>query len=403
MLHGKKIIVAVSGSIAAYKAAYLVRSLIKQGADIQVVMTQAATEFISPLTLSTLSKKEVYTDIISEKSWNNHVELALWADLMIVAPATANTLAKMAVGLCDDMVTACYLSSRSPVLVAPAMDLDMWKHPATMQNIKTLTNHGVRFAPVEHGELASGLSGLGRMAKPEHIVSLVSEIFKKKSDSPLAKQKILVTAGPTYEEIDPVRFIGNRSSGKMGLAIVQSLLDHGAEVELVLGPNHLEIPTNPSLQVYHVVSAAQMAEKAKALWPGCRAAIFAAAVADYTPATRSDQKIKKADGTLDLSLVRTEDIALALGQIKQDHQITVGFALETENEDAHARRKISKKNFDFIVLNSLNDAGAGFQHDTNKVSILLKDGQKLAFPLKTKTEVAEDIVDVLENLLNKRT
>lgn len=403
MLHGKKIIVAIAGSIAAYKAAYLVRLLIKQGADIQVVMTKSATEFITPLTLSTLSKREVYTDIISQESWNNHVELALWADLMIVAPATANTLAKMAVGLCDDMVTACYLSSRSPVMVAPAMDLDMWKHPATRHNMTTLQAHGVKLAEVQHGELASGLRGFGRMAEPEHIVALVSEIFKKKNDGPIAKQKILVTAGPTYEEIDPVRFIGNRSSGKMGLAIVQTLLDRGAEVDLVLGPNHLEIPSNPSLHVHHVNSAAQMAEKAKTLWSGCRVAIFAAAVADYTPAIRADQKIKKADGTLDLSLVRTEDIALALGQTKQPHQITIGFALETENEEAHALRKIEKKNFDFIVLNSLNDAGAGFQHDTNKVSILHRDGEKLVFPLKPKTEVAEDIVDVLENLLKKKS
>ena len=401
MLQGKKILLAITGSIAAYKSAFLTRLLIKEGAEVQILMTKAATQFVSELTLSTLSKRKVLVEIISEEGWNNHVELGLWADVMVIAPATANIMAKMTSGLCNDMVTACYLSARCPVMVAPAMDLDMWQHPATQRNVSQLQEDGVVQIPVEHGELASGLMGPGRMAEPQQILAMIVQRLKKKSDT-LSQVKALVTAGPTYEELDPVRYIGNRSSGKMGLALALALIQRGAEVALVIGPNHLQLPNMPRLKIYPVTSAAEMATTAHNLWSTSQVAIFAAAVADYTPAHRAAHKIKKAENDLNLSLIRTQDIAATLGRNKQTNQVTVGFALETQNGEAHALQKIKKKNFDFIVLNSLKDAGAGFQYDTNKITILMPDGEKLSFPLKTKTEVAEDIVDVLENVITQK-
>jgi phosphopantothenoylcysteine decarboxylase / phosphopantothenate---cysteine ligase len=399
---GRKILLGITGSIAVYKAAFLVRLLTRQGADVKVIMTPSATRFIAPLTLATLSKHPVPTGMIDDESWNNHVELGLWADLFLIAPATANTLARMVHGLCDDMITACYLSARCPVMVAPAMDVDMWLHPATRRNIDQLVHDGVQVIPVEEGELASGLTGPGRMAEPEHIVEYLGNFFQKKSADTLSGIRVLVTAGPTYEAIDPVRFIGNRSSGKMGLALVLALLDRGAEVHLVMGPAQIEIPVRPGLMIYRVESAAEMADRALELWPRCRVAILAAAVADYTPAHPAGQKIKKSGEHLTLQLMRTEDIASSLGKTKRPDQITVGFALETEKEEDHALEKMAKKNFDFIILNSLNDPGAGFRYDTNKITILEIEGHKTVFPLKSKTEVARDIVDVLEKQMRKK-
>lgn len=400
MLAGKKILLGITGSIAAYKAAFLVRLLIKEGAEVQVVMSNSALDFISKLTLSTLSRRPVFTDISSDAGWNNHVDLGLWADLYLIAPASANTLAKLTSGLCDNMLTACYLSARCPVIVAPAMDVDMFHHPTTQRNLSELQNDGVMVIPSEFGELASGLTGMGRMAEPENISRFITRFFSQVQN--FSGVKALVTAGPTYEEIDPVRFIGNRSSGKMGLAIAETLVSRGAQVALILGPNHLNIKPHPNLEVRSVQSAAEMAEIAKELWPQCQVAVLAAAVADYTPIERANQKIKKSDSGLHIELKRTEDIAAALGASKRPGQISVGFALETENEVEHAKQKILKKNLDFIVLNSLNDPGAGFQHDTNKITILTASGDKMSFPLKSKTEVAKDIVDVLENQMIKK-
>ncbi|NND34279.1 MAG: bifunctional phosphopantothenoylcysteine decarboxylase/phosphopantothenate--cysteine ligase CoaBC [Saprospiraceae bacterium] len=401
MLEGKRILLAITGSIAAYKSAFLTRLLVKEGAEVQVIMTHASTQFISPLTFSTLSKKKVFIGVVGEDGWNSHVDLGLWADLMIIAPATANTLSKIVSGLCDDMVTACYLSARCKVMIAPAMDLDMWNHPATQRNIKQLQEDGCILIPVEDGELASGLIGPGRMAEPEQILEHIGQSIKKKSDI-LSRLKVLVTAGPTYEDIDPVRYIGNRSSGKMGLALAKVLVDRGAEVALVIGPNQLEIPELEPLKVHRVTSALQMATVASNLWKECQVGIFAAAVADYTPAKRESQKIKKTDDKISLALVRTQDIAATLGSEKRPNQITVGFALETNDEEVNARQKIRKKHFDFIVLNSLRDSGAGFQHDTNKITILQANGEKFTFPLKSKTEVAEDIVDLLEKTISQK-
>ncbi|MCB0687161.1 MAG: bifunctional phosphopantothenoylcysteine decarboxylase/phosphopantothenate--cysteine ligase CoaBC [Saprospiraceae bacterium] len=400
MLAGKKILLGITGSIAAYKAAFLVRLLIKEGAEVKVIMTEAGTKFVAPLTLSTLSKNPVFSSISTEEGWNNHVELGLWADLFIIAPTTTNTIAKMAAGMADNMLTVCYLSARCPVLIAPAMDVDMWHHPATQRNLTRLKQDGVKIIPVEYGELASGLTGMGRMAEPEQILQYLADLLTPSGI--LAGINVLVTAGPTYEEIDPVRFIGNRSSGKMGLSLAYALLRKGAKVTLILGPNHLQLASHPNLKIERVTSAAEMADRAKKAWPECRVAILAAAVADYTPASRADQKIKKNDANLHLELVRTEDIAASLGSNKEAGQITVGFALETENEIEHAQRKIKKKNFDFIVLNSLNDPGAGFQHDTNQITIITNNGEKFLFDLKSKTEVAEDIVDVLEKQMTKK-
>ena len=395
-LDGKKIILCITGSIAAYKAAFLVRLLVKANADVRVIMTPSACSFITPLTLSTLSKHEVHTEVSDGNSWNNHVELGLWADAMVVAPTTATTLAKMANGIADNMVVATYLSAKCPVFIAPAMDLDMWKHPSTISNIEKLTSYGNAIIPVGHGELASGLHGDGRMAEPEEIVAFLEKTFEEKMD--LTGKKILVTAGPTHEAIDPVRFIGNRSSGKMGVSIAEVCASRGARVELVLGPSKLEV-NHPNINCTRVQSAAQMYDAATKAFDDCDAGIMAAAVADYTPKTVSDIKIKKKDGDLNIPLQRTKDIAGYLGSIKKN-QVLIGFALETNDEIANANRKLQKKNMDFIVLNSLNDKGAGFQHDTNKIRIIKKSGEEiLEFELKSKKEVAEDIVDELVKLL----
>lgn len=395
-MENKKILLAISGSIAAYKAAFLTRLLIKAGAEVKVIMTPAATDFISPLTLSTLSKHPVYSSVHAAEGWNNHVELGLWADAMIVAPATANTLAKMANGICDNMLIAAYLSAKCPVFFAPAMDLDMWEHFSTKANIQKLINGGNHLIPVGHGELASGLVGNGRMAEPEDIVQLLNDHFAKKQD--LLGKKAIVTAGPTYEALDPVRFIGNRSSGKMGIAIAEELAGRGATVQLILGPSTLSAK-HPNINTINVESAQDMFEAAVHHFPESDVAILAAAVADYRPATVADKKIKKKAGDMSILLERTQDIAAYLGQHKTEKQLTIGFALETNNEKTNAIGKIHKKNFDFIVLNSLRDAGAGFRHDTNKVTIIHRDETAREFPLKSKTAVAVDIVDELAKII----
>jgi len=395
ILDGKKIILCITGSIAAYKAATLVRLIVKANADVRVIMTPSACSFITPLTLSTLSKHEVHTEVSDGSSWNNHVELGLWADAMIVAPTTATTLGKMANGIADNMVVATYLSAKCPVYIAPAMDLDMWKHPSTKSNIQKLESYGNKIIPVGNGELASGLSGEGRMAEPEEIFEFLSSAFSKGLD--LIDKKVLITAGPTYEAIDPVRFIGNRSSGKMGVAIAEACANRGAKVELVLGPSKLKV-THSNINCTRVQSAEEMYQSAIKVFDSCNAAIMAAAVADYTPKTVSDIKIKKKDEDLNIPLERTKDIAGYLGSIKKN-QVLIGFALETNDEIANANRKLQKKNLDFIVLNSLNDKGAGFQHDTNKIRIIKKSGESLEFELKQKTEVAEDIVNELVKLI----
>jgi phosphopantothenoylcysteine decarboxylase/phosphopantothenate--cysteine ligase len=395
-MKGKKIILAVTGSIAAYKAAFLTRLLIKAGAEVQVLMTESAKHFITPLSLATLSKKPVFTEIISEESWNSHVELGLWADAMVIAPCTATTMAKLATGMSDNIVTATYLSARCPVFIAPAMDLDMWTHPATVRNLNLLKGDTCHLIPVGHGELASGLVGDGRMAEPEDIVAFLNHYFHSKQD--FRNKKILITAGPTYEALDPVRFIGNRSSGKMGISIAEALAERGAEVILILGPSKLKTD-HPSVLTLRVESAQQMYEASMVHFPQCQAAILAAAVADYRPKHVSDVKIKKKEGDMSIDLEKTPDIAAALGQQKKEGQILVGFALETNNELDNAISKLKRKNLDFIVLNSLRDSGAGFSHDTNKVSIIFDENHVKEFELKNKDDVAQDIVNELVRLL----
>lgn len=391
----KKIILCITGSIAAYKAAFLVRLLIKSQAEVRVIMTPSACAFISPLTLSTLSKHDVHTEVSDGNSWNNHVELGLWADAMLVAPCTATTLGKMANGIADTMLVATYLSAKCPVYIAPAMDLDMWKHPSTKSNLSKLSSYGDQIIPVGNGELASGLSGEGRMAEPEDIVAFLARKMSQEQD--LAGKTILVTAGPTHEALDPVRFIGNRSSGKMGIAIAEECAHRGADVKLVLGPSALQAQ-HSHVETIKVTSAQDMFEAATSVFDQCDAAIMAAAVADYTPETVSDIKIKKKEGDLSIPLKRTKDIAKYLGQQKK-HQLLIGFALETNNEISNANRKLQKKNLDFIVLNSLNDSGAGFQHDTNKIKIIKSDDEILDYPLKSKTAVAVDIVDQIVKMM----
>ncbi|RME09689.1 MAG: bifunctional phosphopantothenoylcysteine decarboxylase/phosphopantothenate--cysteine ligase CoaBC [Bacteroidetes bacterium] len=396
-LRGKKIVLAVTGSIAAYKAAFLTRLLVKQGAEVQVLMTADAEKFISPLTLATLSKKKVISALTDAEQWSDHVSLGLWADLMLVAPATANTLAKFAAGICDNIVTAVYLSAKCPVFFAPAMDLDMWKHPSTQHNIKRLVSFGNRMIPVGHGELASGLVGDGRMAEPEDIVRLLDIHFAEGNQ--FKGKTVLVTAGPTYEPIDPVRFIGNYSSGKMGIALATGLANRGAKVNLVIGPSRISIPDHPNIKVFKVTTAQQMYDKAVQLYPECDVAIMAAAVADYRPKQEAAEKIKKSASDMTLELEKTPDIAAGLGKMQQSHQLNIGFALETNDEEANAKAKLVKKNFDFIVLNSLQDPGAGFNHDTNKITILKKDNTQKNFELKSKTEVAADIIDEIAGML----
>jgi phosphopantothenoylcysteine decarboxylase/phosphopantothenate--cysteine ligase len=398
-LANKKILLGICGSIAAYKAAMLVRLLIKQGAEVQVLMTEAAAKFISPLTLSTLSKHPVHTSVIHGDSWNNHVEMGLWADMMVVAPATATTLAKMRMGLCDNIVVATYLSAKCPVFFAPAMDLDMWKHPATQDNIETLQSYGNIMIPVGHGELASGLVGEGRMAEPEDIVRFLKVYTAKNAD--FKGKTVLITAGPTYESIDPVRFIGNKSTGKMGVEIAYAFADKGAKVHLVLGPSALEV-NHPNIKLIRVQSAGDMYKEATKRYKKAHIAVMAAAVADYTPKAVSKEKIKKKSGGFKIELVRTADIAAKLGELKTDQQLNIGFALETNNEEASAKAKLKKKNFDMIVLNSLKDKGAGFAYDTNKVTIYDKYGGAHKYKLKTKKDVALDIIRHAKELMDKK-
>ncbi|MDN5212143.1 bifunctional phosphopantothenoylcysteine decarboxylase/phosphopantothenate--cysteine ligase CoaBC [Fulvivirgaceae bacterium BMA12] len=390
MLRNKKIILGVCGSIAAYKATMLTRLLIKNGAEVKVILTAAASEFITPLTLATLSKNPVLIDFKKDVTgeWNNHVKLGLWADAMVIAPASANTIAKMSHGLCDNLLLATYLSARCPVFLAPAMDLDMYQHPATVNNLQNLKNFGNHLIDAEYGELASGLIGNGRMAEPEHIVHHLENHFS--ANGLFKGKKILITAGPTYEKIDPVRFIGNHSSGKMGYALANGMADKGAEVILVSGPTSLTV-SHPNINLINVNSAEEMYDQCIQHYGQVDVAVLAAAVADYTPKDKSEQKIKKQNNGLNIALVKTQDIALELGKIKKPYQINVGFALETQQEMENAQKKLVSKNFDLIILNSLRDEGAGFGHDTNKITIIDKNNSR-NFELKSKQEVAEDII-----------
>jgi phosphopantothenoylcysteine decarboxylase/phosphopantothenate--cysteine ligase len=399
-LSGKKILLGISGGIAAYKTANLVRLLIKAGAQVQVVMSPASLHFVTPLTLATLSKNPVYSTFYNEEEgngeWNNHVELGLWADFMLIAPATANTLSKMANGNCDNLLIATYLSAKCPVYFAPAMDLDMYKHPSTLDSFHKLKSFGNSIIPAESGELASGLVGEGRMAEPENIVAFLEKDIASKL--PLKDKKILITAGPTYEAIDPVRFIGNHSSGKMGFDIANEAANNGAEVILVSGPTHLNVKNN-SVKVVRVTSAQEMYDACHEYYNEVDVAIAAAAVADYRPKNVAKQKIKKNESTFFIELEKTKDILASLGEQKKN-QFLIGFALETENEIEHAKQKIQKKNLDLIVLNSLNDKGAGFGQPTNKVTFISKDFEIEPKELKSKEEVAQDIINKVIQFYN---
>ncbi|MCI6727889.1 MAG: bifunctional phosphopantothenoylcysteine decarboxylase/phosphopantothenate--cysteine ligase CoaBC [Bacteroidales bacterium] len=397
LLKGKHIVLGITGSIAAYKACTLIRLLIKAGAEVQVVITPAGKEFITPLTLSTLTGKPVVSEFFDRRdgSWHSHVDLGQWADLMLVAPASASTIAKMAHGVADNMLITTYLSMKAPVMLAPAMDLDMYAHPATQANLDILRGYGNIVIEAASGELASHLVGKGRMEEPETILRHV--IHKLATTNELAGRRILITAGPTYERLDPVRYIGNFSTGKMGLALAEACALRGAEVQLVAGPVQLAT-FHPNIHRTNVESAQQMYEAATQLFPTCEAAILCAAVADFTPVSCADEKIKR-KGPISLALEPTHDIAAALGQMKTASQRLVGFALETQNEMGNAREKLTRKNLDLIVLNTLRDEGAGFGHDTNKVTILTPNGQQ-AFPLKSKAEVAHDIISSLCDILD---
>ena len=393
VLSGKKIVLGISGGIAAYKTATLVRLFIKAGAEVQVIMTPASKDFVTPLTLSTLSKNPVYSTFYNEEdknaSWNNHVEIGLWADLMLIAPATANTMSKMTNGTCDNLLLATYLSAKCPVYFAPAMDLDMYKHPSTLASFTALKSFENIMIPAESGELASGLSGEGRMAEPENIIAFIENDIAEKL--PKQRKKILITAGPTYEAIDPVRFIGNHSSGKMGFEIANEAAKLGAEVTLISGPSHLNIE-NKSIRLVRVVSAEEMYNECHNYFENTDVAIAAAAVADYRPKNVASQKIKKAESSFNIELERTEDILASLGQIKKN-QFLIGFALETENEIENAKAKIQKKNLDLIVLNSLQDDGAGFGTPTNKVTFIDSKFNIDPMDLKSKGKVAQDILN----------
>ncbi|MDA0194731.1 MAG: bifunctional phosphopantothenoylcysteine decarboxylase/phosphopantothenate--cysteine ligase CoaBC [Bacteroidetes bacterium] len=394
MLRGKRILLGISGSIAAYKSAQLIRLLVKSGADVKVLMTKSAQDFITPLTLSTLSKNPVLTEFVKDDSgqWNNHVELGLWADLFLIAPATANSIAKLANGICDNLLCATYLSARCPVVFAPAMDLDMLRHPATNANMNKLISFGNSIIKTEHGDLASGLIGKGRMAEPEHIFKFVDEFFE--ATGPLKGKRVLVTAGPTYEAIDPVRFIGNHSSGKMGFSIAEEAANLGASVILISGPTNQKTD-HPLVNLVNVTTAQEMLDSCTQYYGESNISILAAAVSDYKPASVSDQKIKKGHDALAIDLKINPDIAAELGKNKRQDQFNVGFALETENERANAFEKLSKKNFDMIVLNSLNDEGAGFTKDTNKITIIDKNNIVMNYELKNKREVAKDILQAI--------
>lgn len=399
MLKGKNIILGITGSIAAYKAASIIRLLVKQGAEVQVVITPAGKEFITPLTLSTLSSHPVISEFFSNRdgTWNSHVDLGLWADAMLIAPATAATIGKMANGIADNMLITTYLSCKAPVFVAPAMDLDMFAHPSTQQNLDRLRSFGNYIIEPAEGELASHLVGKGRMEEPDEIVRVLGGFFASRDE--LQKKKIVITAGPTYEKIDPVRFIGNYSSGKMGFALAEECARKGAEVTLIAGPVSLST-AHPAIKRIDVESAEEMYRAAMAAYPAADAAILCAAVADYRPENEATEKIKREkEGEINLRLVPNKDIAASLGATKREGQVLVGFALETNDEAAHAEGKLKRKNFDFIVLNSLRDQGAGFRVDTNKISIIDNRGETTSFPLKSKQEVASDIVNKLATLL----
>ena len=392
-LQGKRIVLGITGSIAAYKAAVLIRLLIKKEAEVQVVITPAGKEFITPITLSALTSKPVISEFFAQRdgSWHSHVALGQWADAMLIAPATASTIGKMAHGVADNMLITTYLSMKAPVFVAPAMDLDMFAHPSTAANLNTLRSYGNYIIEPTEGELASHLVGKGRMEEPENIAEYLERYFSKSKE--LVGKKVVITAGPTYEKIDPVRFIGNYSSGKMGFALAEECAARGAEVTLVAGPVQLQT-NHPNIRRINVESCAEMYAATTEAFKEAHAAILCAAVADFTPENTSDTKIKREADDLVLQLKPTQDIAAALGRMKQPHQCLVGFALETNNEVAHAQNKLQRKNLDFIVLNSLRDAGAGFRHDTNKITIISTTESK-EYPLKTKSEVAKDIVDEL--------
>ncbi|MBR6036660.1 MAG: bifunctional phosphopantothenoylcysteine decarboxylase/phosphopantothenate--cysteine ligase CoaBC [Bacteroidaceae bacterium] len=415
MLQGKKIVLGITGSIAAYKSCLIIRQLIKKGAEVQVVITPAGKEFITPITLSALTSKPVISEFFAQRdgTWHSHVDLGLWADAMLIAPATASTIGKMANGVADNMLITTYLSMKAPVFIAPAMDLDMYAHPSTQQNLKTLQSYGNHIIEPGTGFLASKLEGKGRMEEPENIVACLEQFFAQQENvggnpqqniggSPqqesMAGKKVLITAGPTYEKIDPVRFIGNYSSGKMGFALANECANRGAQVELVCGPvsSAMQV-SNPRIHRIDVESAKEMFEACKELYPSMDSAILCAAVADFAPETTSDQKIKRTGDDMVIRLKPNPDIAASLGQMKKSGQTLVGFALETNDEESNAQAKLKKKNFDFIVLNSLKDEGAGFRTDTNKVTIITADSKK-NYPLKTKEEVAKDIVDELERL-----
>ena len=397
MMKGKKIVLGITGSIAAYKAAVLARALIKKGAEVQIVITPAGKEFITPLTLSTITSKPVISEFFARRdgTWHSHVDLGLWADAMLIAPATAATIGKMANGIADNMLITTYLSMKAPVFVAPAMDLDMFAHPSTQKNLDTLRSYGNIIIEPGEGELASHLVGKGRMEEPENIVAVLEDFFAKKSD--LKGKKVMITAGPTYEKIDPVRFIGNYSSGKMGYSLAECCAERGAEVTLISGPVSITAK-HPNIRTISVESAEEMYQAAISEFGSSDAAILCAAVADFTPEIKAEQKIKREKDDLIIKLKPTQDIAAALGKLKKDNQVMVGFALETNDEVEHAKGKLERKNLDFIVLNSLNDKGAGFRHDTNKITIIDKENV-IEFPLKNKKEVATDIINHLAEIL----
>ena len=399
-IQGKKILICVTGGIAAYKINYLIRDLVKKGAEIQVLMTPSAGNFVSKLTLSTLSKKPVFSDFYSENgTWNNHVEFALWADLILIAPCTANTLAKMVHGICDNLVIATYMSAKCPVMIAPAMDLDMYEHPSTKQNLELAEDFGHIIIPAETGELASGLVGQGRMAEPETISKIIEDFFTSNSISRSFEGKtVLITAGPTYESIDPVRFIGNHSSGKMGFSLAEEAAKRGGKVILISGPSALQID-HPNIEIHRITSAKEMFSEVFKYYEISDIAIASAAVADYAPKEIASEKIKKNDDSLTIELVKNPDILKTMGE-RKSRQFLVGFALETQNEEENALGKLQKKNLDMIVLNSLRDEGAGFKNDTNKIKIFTKTDRK-EFTLKSKNEVAKDILNFVEQEILK--
>lgn len=398
-LSGKKILIAISGGIAAYKIHFLIRDFVKKGAEVQVIMTPDAEHFVTKLSISTLSKNPVYSDFYSDNgTWNSHVEMALWADVMVVAPCTTGTLSKMVHGLCDNLVIATYMSAKCPVFIAPAMDLDMYAHPSTTRNLELAESFGHHIIPAESGELASGLIGQGRMAEPETIAKSIEDFFDSETKKTLAGKTVLITAGPTYEAIDPVRFIGNHSSGKMGFSLAEQAAKRGAKVILISGPSAQKI-NNENVELHKVTSAKEMLSKVLEFYDRTDIGIASAAVADYAPKEIAKEKIKKNDENLTIELVKNPDILKTMGE-KKTHQFLVGFALETQNEEENAKGKLEKKNLDMIVLNSLRDEGAGFKNDTNKIKIFTKT-EKTEFDLKSKDEVAKDILDFVESQLLK--